>query len=67
MARGYYGAGVAERLQRSTHGDLYSGGDGAVDGGAEVWRTHATLAGVIVGFFIPLKEQDGKSPARQLE
>ena len=28
---------------------------------------HATLAGVIVGFFIPLKEQDGKSPARQLE
>ena len=25
---------------------------------------HATLAGVIVGFFIPLKEQDGKSPAR---
>ncbi|MGE0971939.1 Na+/H+ antiporter NhaA [Klebsiella sp. WOUb02] len=28
---------------------------------------HATLAGVIVGFMIPLKEQDGKSPARQLE
>lgn len=28
---------------------------------------HATLAGVIVGFFIPLKEQNGKSPAVQLE
>ncbi len=28
---------------------------------------HATLAGVIVGFFIPLKEQNGKSPAAQLE
>jgi Na+/H+ antiporter NhaA len=28
---------------------------------------HATLAGVIVGFFIPLKEQNGKSPAKQLE
>ena len=28
---------------------------------------HATLAGVIVGFFIPLREQDGKSPAKQLE
>lgn len=27
---------------------------------------HATLAGVIVGFFIPLKENDGKSPAKQL-
>lgn len=28
---------------------------------------HATLAGVIVGFFIPLKEQQGTSPAKQLE
>jgi NhaA family Na+:H+ antiporter len=28
---------------------------------------HATLAGVIVGFFIPLKEEKGKSPAGQLE
>lgn len=28
---------------------------------------HATLAGVIVGFFIPLKTQNGKSPAKQLE
>lgn len=28
---------------------------------------HATLAGVIVGFFIPLREKAGKSPARQLE
>ncbi|MCS2160835.1 Na+/H+ antiporter NhaA [Scandinavium sp. H11S7] len=28
---------------------------------------HATLAGVIVGFFIPLKEQNGKSPAVELE
>ncbi len=28
---------------------------------------HATLAGVIVGFFVPLKPQDGKSPAKQLE
>ena len=28
---------------------------------------HATLAGVIIGFFIPLKEQAGKSPARSLE
>lgn len=28
---------------------------------------HATLAGVIVGFFIPLKEKEGGSPARQLE
>lgn len=27
---------------------------------------HATLAGVIVGFFVPLREQDGVSPARQL-
>lgn len=41
--------------------------------GAVLWTAvlksgvHATLAGVIVGFFIPLKEQDGKSPARQLE
>ncbi|MCU6668056.1 Na+/H+ antiporter NhaA [Enterobacteriaceae bacterium H4N4] len=28
---------------------------------------HATLAGVIIGFFVPLKPQDGKSPAKQLE
>ncbi len=28
---------------------------------------HATLAGVIVGFFVPLKPQEGKSPASQLE
>ena len=28
---------------------------------------HATLAGVIVGFFIPLKDQAGKSPAKELE
>ncbi|RKQ39977.1 Na+/H+ antiporter NhaA [Enterobacter sp. R1(2018)] len=28
---------------------------------------HATLAGVIIGFFIPLKEKDGRSPARELE
>ncbi len=28
---------------------------------------HATLAGVIIGFMIPLKERDGKSPAKQLE
>jgi len=28
---------------------------------------HATLAGVIIGFFIPLKEQNGQSPASQLE
>jgi len=28
---------------------------------------HATLAGVILGFFIPLKEQNGHSPAQQLE
>lgn len=28
---------------------------------------HATLAGVIIGFLIPLKEQNGKSPAKQLE
>jgi len=28
---------------------------------------HATLAGVIVGFFVPLKPQEGKSPAGQLE
>lgn len=28
---------------------------------------HATLAGVIVGFFVPLKPQNGKSPAKQLE
>lgn len=27
---------------------------------------HATLAGVIIGFFIPLKEKDGRSPAREL-
>jgi NhaA family Na+:H+ antiporter len=28
---------------------------------------HATLAGVIVGFFVPLAEKEGKSPARELE
>jgi len=28
---------------------------------------HATLAGVIVGFFIPLAKKDGHSPAEQLE
>ena len=28
---------------------------------------HATLAGVIVGFFIPLKEKYGRSPAKRLE
>jgi len=28
---------------------------------------HATLAGVIIGFFVPLKPQQGKSPAKQLE
>lgn len=28
---------------------------------------HATLAGVVIGFFIPLKEQGGKSPAKALE
>jgi NhaA family Na+:H+ antiporter len=28
---------------------------------------HATLAGVIIGFLIPLKEKDGRSPARELE
>lgn len=27
---------------------------------------HATLAGVIVGFFIPLKEKHGRSPAKQI-
>lgn len=27
---------------------------------------HATLAGVIVGFFVPLREKEGVSPARQL-
>lgn len=37
-----------------------------MDCGPEV-RVHATLAGVIVGFMIPLKEQGGKSPAKQLE
>ena len=41
--------------------------------GAVLWTAvlksgvHATLAGVIVGFMIPLKEQNGKSPAKQLE
>ena len=28
---------------------------------------HATLAGVIIGFLIPLKEKDGRSPAKELE
>lgn len=28
---------------------------------------HATLAGVIIGFFIPLKEKEGHSPAKSLE
>lgn len=28
---------------------------------------HATLAGVIIGFFVPLKAQEGESPAKQLE
>lgn len=41
--------------------------------GAVLWTAvlksgvHATLAGVIIGFVIPLKEQNGKSPAKQLE
>ena len=41
--------------------------------GAVLWTAvlksgvHATLAGVIVGFMIPLKEQGGKAPAKQLE
>ena len=41
--------------------------------GAILWTAvlksgvHATLAGVIVGFCIPLREKEGKSPARQLE
>ena len=28
---------------------------------------HATLAGVVIGFFVPLAEKEGKSPARALE
>ncbi|MBV7405566.1 Na+/H+ antiporter NhaA [Enterobacter sp. ENT03] len=28
---------------------------------------HATIAGVVIGFFIPLKEKDGVSPAKDLE
>jgi len=28
---------------------------------------HATIAGVIIGFFIPLKEKEGRSPAKDLE
>ncbi|EHC70854.1 Na+/H+ antiporter NhaA type, partial [Salmonella enterica subsp. enterica serovar Johannesburg str. S5-703] len=38
--------------------------------GAVLWTAvlksgvHATLAGVIVGFFIPLKEKHGRSPAK---
>ncbi|WP_336934235.1 Na+/H+ antiporter NhaA [Atlantibacter hermannii] len=28
---------------------------------------HATLAGVVIGFFIPLKAHNGRSPARSLE
>jgi len=41
--------------------------------GAVLWTAvlksgvHATLAGVIVGFLIPLKEKNGSSPARDLE
>jgi NhaA family Na+:H+ antiporter len=41
--------------------------------GAILWTAvlksgvHATLAGVIVGFLIPLKEKAGTSPAKQLE
>jgi len=41
--------------------------------GAILWTAvlksgvHATLAGVIVGFFIPLKEKEGRSPAGELE
>ena len=41
--------------------------------GAILWTAvlksgvHATLAGVIVGFFIPLKEKHGRSPAKRLE
>lgn len=41
--------------------------------GAVLWTAvlksgvHATLAGVIVGFLIPLKEKNGNSPARDLE
>lgn len=41
--------------------------------GAVLWfavlksGVHATLAGVIVGFFIPLAEQKGRSPAKELE
>ncbi len=41
--------------------------------GAVLWTAvlksgvHATLAGVIVGFMIPLEEKHGKSPAKALE
>ncbi|HHS7463828.1 TPA: Na+/H+ antiporter NhaA [Salmonella enterica] len=41
--------------------------------GAILWTAvlksgvHATLAGVIVGFFIPLQEKHGRSPAKRLE
>ena len=41
--------------------------------GAVLWTAvlksgvHATLAGVIVGFIIPLREHNGHSPARELE
>ncbi|MGS9149608.1 Na+/H+ antiporter NhaA, partial [Salmonella enterica subsp. enterica serovar Infantis] len=41
--------------------------------GAVIWSAvlksgvHATLSGVIIGFFIPLKEKHGRSPAKRLE
>ncbi len=37
-----------------------------MDCGVEI-GVHATTAGVIVGFFIPLKEKHGRSPAKRLE
>lgn len=37
-----------------------------MDCGVEI-GVHATPAGVIVGFFIPLKEKHGRSPAKRLE
>lgn len=55
-----------ESVWCTPHGRLYSGWRGAVDSGVEI-GVHATLAGVIVGFFIPLKEKHGRSPAKRLE
>jgi NhaA family Na+:H+ antiporter len=59
-------AGGVKSVRRTAYRDLYSGGRGALDRGSEVGgsrdagRGHCRL-------YDPAKEQNGKSPAKQLE